>query len=263
MAGKKRETLVVERIPLQFRLDPKSEFEAGRFSGIASVFGSIVDTYPNRTKFREGAFLKTLNDRSSRVKILSQHDDRSVWIGLPTKLQETSEGLSFDASLNNTTLGKDYAEALRHASSLGKLDAVELSIGFDALNCDMVEDEDDKEIFREVTEARLWEISLVNFGADRQTKVTEASRLDLERALAPKADRDSVFQWALASIKLLREGTASAPLTEAQRKQLTEELALHAPVEPPSSALTDYEKERRLIEIEIAEAEAAFEMLAI
>src|SRR3990172_5089348 len=201
----KRETLIVERIPLQFRLDPKSEFESGRFSGIASVFGSIVDTYPNRTKFREGAFLKTLNDRSSRVKILSQHDDRSVWIGLPTKLQETKDGLYVEARLNNTTLGKDAAEALRHASSLGKLDAIELSIGFDALNCDMVEDEEDKEIFREVTEARLWEISLVNFGADRQTKIMEMNRLELERGLAPKADRDSTFHWTLTTLKALRE----------------------------------------------------------
>lgn len=258
----KRETLVVERIPLQFRLDPKSEFEAGRFSGIASVFGSIVDTFPNRTKFREGAFLKTLNDRASRVKILSQHDDRSVPIGLPTKLQETKEGLFFEASLNNTTLGKDWAEALRHAAALGKMDAAELSIGFDALNCDMVEDEDDQEVFREITEARLWEISLVSFGADRQTKVFEANRIELL-----KSDRESHFEHILSTLKALREGAAPfkehAPLTEAQRQQLTDEIALHAPAEPPEKALTEYEKERKLAEIEIAEAEAAFALATI
>lgn len=262
MPGAKRETLVVERIPLQFRLDPKSEFEAGRFSGIASVFGSIVDTYPNRTRFREGAFLKTINDRSSRVKILSQHDDRATWIGLPTKLQETKEGLYLEASLNKTSLGLDVAEAMKHAAALGKLDAVEFSIGFDALNCDMVEDEEDKEMFREVTEARLWEVSVVNFGADRQTRAIDveiASRQDLERALMPKQNRESFVVWSLQTLKSFREGAAPAPLTEAQRKQITEELALHAPAEPPKpSALTDYEIERQLSAIALAEAEIAF-----
>lgn len=242
-----------------------SSVESGRFSGIASVFGSVVDTFPNRTKFRRGAFLKTINERGHRVKILSQHDDRSTWIGLPTKLQETKEGLYVEASLNKTSLGLDAAEALRHAASLGKLDCAEMSIGFDALNCDMVEDEEDKEVFREITEARLFEISLVNFGADTQTSIIEAANLDL--GLLPRNNQESFFDWTLRTLKALREGAApfkeQAPLNEAQRKQLMEELALHIPAGSPSSALTEYERQRKLTEIEIAEAEAAFALLAI
>lgn len=267
MPGTNRET-TVERIPFAFALQKNSEFEAGKFSGVASVWGSPIDTLWNigaRTKFQKGSFLKTINDSANRMKILAFHDQESMWVGLPTKLQETDEGLYIEASLNNTQAGKDMAEAMRHAASLGKLDALELSIGFDPVQHAMCEDEDDGEMFRVITEARLWEVSIVAFGADRMTRVVEAASLN--HRLLPKADRESVVAWALTTLKALREGAAPfkehAPLTEAQRKQLTEELALHAPVEPPSSALTDYEKERRLIEIEIAEAEAAFEMLAI
>ena len=169
--------VTVERIPCSFELNAKrSAFEAGRFTGLASVFDSVVDTMPNRTRFRRGAFTKSIRDRGNRIKILSQHDQGTIWIGLPTRLQETEEGLLLEASLNNTQHGRDAAEALKHAVALGKLDAVELSIGFDALNFEMAEQEDG-EILREVTEARLWEVSLVNFGADRQTRVMEAANL--------------------------------------------------------------------------------------
>ena len=167
-----------ERASIQFQLDQESDFEAGKFRGIASVFGSIVDTFPNRTRFRRGSFAKTIADRASRIKILLMHDDRGLWIGLPTLLAESSEGLLVEASLNTTNSGQDVSAALKHASQLGKLDAVELSIGFDVLNFEMVEDEETEEVFREVTEVRLWEISVVNFGADRQTKVVEAAAMD-------------------------------------------------------------------------------------
>lgn len=255
MAGTKRETLVVEHGTCQFRLNPKSEFEAGRFSGIASVFGSIVDTrafYGVRTRFREGAFLRTINNDGHRVKILSQHSDNDIWIGLPTKLQETKEGLYLEVSLNQTSLGKDVAEAMRHAASLGKLDALEMSIGFDALNCDMVEDEEDKEMFREVTEARLWEVSVVNFGADRQTKVVEAA--SLETRLAPKTQ----FESALYMLSVLPDGSAKAPLTVEQYLQLEAETLKKKPFASPVQARTDYERERQLSAIRAAEAEMAF-----
>jgi HK97 family phage prohead protease len=167
-----------ERASVKFQLDQESDFEAGKFRGIASVFGSVVDTFPNRTRFRRGAFAKTIADRASRIKILLMHDDRGLWIGLPTMLAESADGLLVEASLNTTNSGQDVSAALKHASQLGKLDAVELSIGFDVLNFEMVEDEETEEVFREITEARLWEISVVNFGADRQTKIMEAAAMD-------------------------------------------------------------------------------------
>lgn len=265
MAGTKRETLVVERIPFQFRLDPsRSEFESGKFSGIASVFGSLVDTtwrYGVRSRIRQGAFTKSINDRSNRVKILGNHNQEQVWIGLPTRLQETGEGLEVDVSLNNSSVGRDFAEAIRHAAALGKLEAVEMSIGFDAINCDMVEDEQDKEQIREVTEARLWEISVVPFGADRQTRVYEAAALAMDEQLLPRDNPEAVVRWSIRYFRSMREGAAPALLPEGLRQQLLEELALHVEAESPSQALTEYEAYRQLSEIELAEAEMAFAAL--
>jgi HK97 family phage prohead protease len=172
-----------EQLPLTFptetlQLFPgEGEEESARFVGVASVFGSIVDTYPNRTKFQRGAFSKTIADRANRIKILSNHNDFAPAIGLPIRLEETLEGLLVEASLNKTALGMDAAAMIRHAKEQNRLDALELSVGFDAINWVMEEDPDTKEMFRIITEARLWEISFVNFGADRNTRILEAARL--------------------------------------------------------------------------------------
>jgi HK97 family phage prohead protease len=175
MAGKKK----LEQHSFKFALDQASDFEAGKFRGVASVFGSIVDTFPNRTVIEPGAFAKTIADRSRRIKILQQHDLTTIWIGLPTLLAESAEGLVLDASLNQSQGGRDVAAAMKHAAELNMVDAIELSIGFDVLNFDMRE-ADDGEVIRHITELRLWEVSVVNFGADRQTKVLEAANMQID-----------------------------------------------------------------------------------
>ena len=53
---------------------------------------------------------------------------------------------------------------------------LEMSVGFDSLQDALVED-DDGEMLREIIEARLWKVSLVSAGADRQTRITEAASL--------------------------------------------------------------------------------------
>ena len=72
---------------------------------------------------------------------------------------ETEVGLEIAASLNRTEDGQSVAAMLRHLKTLDKLSAAELSVGFDPINFEMFEDPDTREIFRVITEARLWEIS--------------------------------------------------------------------------------------------------------
>lgn len=267
MTTKKRETLQIERIPFQFQLDQQSDFESGRFSGIASVFGSTVDTYPQRTRIKPGAFLKSINDRFSRVKILLAHDAGSLWIGLPTKLQETGEGLLVEGSLNNTAMGKDVSEAMRHAAALGKLDAIEFSIGFDALSWDLVEQEDE-EVIREISELRLWEVSVVPFGADRQTRATEvASRDALERALLPKHQAESLALAITHNVDSLEDVLGPlgehSEMSETTRRFLTQACAslkeiLEAEAGPTdeSPTETNAELDMETLEVELIEAEA-------
>ena len=199
--------ITIERFGTRFQLAEKQPTEAGRFAGIASVWGSPIDTTWRigvRTKFERGSFLKTIADWKSssptrqRIKILSAHNDEGIPIGLPTSITETAKGLEIVASLNQTQAGKDWAECITHAKALGRIDELEMSIGFDPINSEMREDEDG-EMFRHVLEARLWEASLVAAGADRQTRVLEAA--SLSSMLHGTADYEAERERMLAEIE--------------------------------------------------------------
>jgi HK97 family phage prohead protease len=189
------------------------EEESGRFRGIGVRFDSPIETFPNRTKFRPGAFANTLKQRADRIKILMQHNQSKIFIGVPTMLAESKDGLVVEASLNKTVEGQNAAAAFRHLGQIDKLDAAELSIGFDALNFVMEEDDDTKEMFRVITEARLWEISVVNIGADPHTAVTEAASLD---------DDDLKLDPLLSDMQALDEHLAALELAGAASDEALE-----------------------------------------
>jgi len=220
--------ITIERFATRFQLAEKQPDEAGRFAGIASVWGSPIDTTWKigvRTKFERGAFMKTIADWKSssptrqRIKILSAHDQEGIPIGLPTSIKETDEGLEIIASLNQSASAKDWMSVIQHAKSLGRIDELEMSIGFDPINAEMRED-DDGEMFRHVLEARLWEASLVTAGADRQSRVLEAASLSSMRALTPEAfERDR--QRQLAEIEAFEQKYGLEVEDEWQRIQRT------------------------------------------
>ncbi|MGH9365734.1 MAG: hypothetical protein ACRD1B_10805, partial [Thermoanaerobaculia bacterium] len=89
------------------------------------------------------------------------------------------------------------------------------------------------------------------------TKILEAASLDSR--LVPK----SRFDTAIWTLKSLPEGSAQAPLTREQYDQLAAELMAHEPLASPETVRTEYERDRKLAEIEIAEAEAAFALSTI
>lgn len=143
-----------------------SNGEAGTFTGLASVFGSMVESWCP-TVIEPGAFTKTILERSNRVKVLWQHNPD--WpIGKPLMLQETNVGLSVTAQISKTAMGADCMTLIRD----GVVD--ELSIGFDPIKFDF-EQVNGQEV-RHVRELRLWEFSPVTFAADPMAKITEANR---------------------------------------------------------------------------------------
>lgn len=144
------------------------ELPENAFRGVASVFGGIVDAYIP-TIIHRGAFNKTLQESVRGIKILWQHDSHEP-IGLPTSLFESDEGLVFQASVSRTTRGRDAITLMRD----GVLDAV--SIGFDSIKEDM-EQVDDGSMVRHIREIRLWEISVVTFGADPNARIREVNSL--------------------------------------------------------------------------------------
>ena len=152
-------------------IDPKDH----SFSGVASVFNNTIDSWMP-TRILPGAFTKTIREglESRKIKILWQHW-RDALIGRPLKLEERPEGLYIEGHISKTDLGKDALELMRDGTM------TDMSIGFDAITEQIVEEEISEGgvkvtvKIREISELRLWEISLVTWGADDKAKITEVN----------------------------------------------------------------------------------------
>lgn len=150
---------------MSFKAD-SVDLEEGTFQGHASTFGNrdsdgdVID---------KGAFNKTLGEHGDRVKILFEHYDL---IGKPVEMKEDDHGLFVKGRISQTSLGKDVLTLMRD----GVLN--EMSIGFQII----------KKAFDKATntnhikEVKLWEFSLVPWGANDQALVTGVKRMGLNNS---------------------------------------------------------------------------------
>jgi len=123
----------------------------GRFSGYASVFGSLDD---GGDIVMPGAFRKSLGLRGRhRVKMLFQHDPKEP-IGTWEAIREDEQGLWVEGRLVPEV---PRAEALRRLIARGAVDG--LSIGFRTIKATRA----GREGHRRLWEVDLWEISIVTF----------------------------------------------------------------------------------------------------
>ena len=153
-----------ERCSVGFELH-NSDLEEGHFRGMASVFNTMIDTFVP-TIIDPGSFKNTLASPERNVLILWQHDDTAP-IGTPTEMWETKHGLEIVGKISNTTQGRDALTLMRDGV------VTEMSIGFDPVSFRFEEQGKDKDLVRHVDEVRLWEVSLVSFGANPKAKITE------------------------------------------------------------------------------------------
>lgn len=145
----------------------ESDIDGGTFKGIASAFGVLIDHYVP-TRIMPGAFAETIVRDRDRIKIIWQHDSWSP-IGVPVVLRESGAGLEVEGRISGTTQGKDSLILLRDKV------ITELSIGFDPLEWSMT-DEDGVAV-RVITKLRLWEVSLVTWGANSGSKIRDVNAL--------------------------------------------------------------------------------------
>ena len=165
--GNKHRTSAREQVAVAFALDPKADAEDGTFSGYASVFGSLINSYVP-TIIEHGAFAKSLAAPKRKVKILYQHDNREP-IGFPLELREDDKGLWIRGQIDiEDPVG---AKAI-HRMRVGTIDMI--SIGFDVMpGGERVEKAADGSKVRYISEIDLYEISPVTFGADPKAYITE------------------------------------------------------------------------------------------
>ncbi len=176
------------------------------FGGYAILWDDETEIYDWLGSFTEvftrGAFKKTISERgpkgNGQIKFMRQHGFDSFVIGARyLDIFEDARGLKFEAETIDTTVGRDLAAELR----AGVIDTV--SVGFDAVR----EEWDSDEEKRTVLEARLFEISAVNWPAYPNAKI------DSVRAF----DRLPAYLDALLS-----EMRAGKVLSQANMNKLTE-----------------------------------------
>lgn len=178
--------------------------EDGTFSGMASVFGSVAVGARGPTRFQHGAFAETIGETQGRIPLLWQHDTARP-VGVISKLAETEEGLELRGKITKNAFGGDVIALMRDGAITG------LSIGFDALEAGYEKQGEGR--VRVVSKARLHEVSLVTFPADREARVrtVHEAGLDLAQFLTAEAnwsgDEVARLERALDAVELdLHEG---------------------------------------------------------
>jgi HK97 family phage prohead protease len=148
----------------------KANTEKREFEGYASTYKR--DLVGDQVV--KGAYQKTLAERlpNNKIKILYQHSDA---VGLPLEMYEDSKGLYVRGKISNTTLGNDMLELMKD----GVLD--EMSIGYDVVADDISEDGST----RLLKELKLYEVSIVTFGANPDTAINSVKSLSFLNELTP------------------------------------------------------------------------------
>lgn len=145
-------------------------FDAGTrtLSGRAVPYGETVriggdGPFGFDERFVMGAFARSISERvaAGKVKLFAQHGGTQghMPVGQVVAAREEPSGLYIDATLSNTTAGRDTAELIRTGVTEG------LSVGFRPVR------ERAAGGVREVTEAVLLEVSVVHEAAYPSAKV--------------------------------------------------------------------------------------------
>ena len=140
------------------------------FRGYASVFNAPSQPLPFTEIVKPGAFKRSLQARND-IKLLWNHDTGQVLGSTRAgtlKLTEDSNGLFVEATLPNTTMGRDAKELIKRG------DVNAMSFGFSVPSGGDSWSDDGST--RELNSVRLHEISIVAFPAYSQTAGTTSVR---------------------------------------------------------------------------------------
>jgi HK97 family phage prohead protease len=157
-----------EQLALRFALHD-GNLPQNHFRGLASAYNTLIDAYIP-TRILPGAFTKTLREDAHRVKVLYQHN--TDWpIGIPTRMEETQEGLLVEAKISQTTMGQEVLTLIRDKV------LTELSIGFDSTRHELVDEGPSIGQVRHIKELRLLEFSPVSWAANKDARISSVNSL--------------------------------------------------------------------------------------
>jgi HK97 family phage prohead protease len=172
-----------------FVCDYKADAKMRRFSGYASVFGT-VDSYGDRVM--PNAFANTLQKATNVGRLPSmlwQHNPTQP-IGKWIVMREDTTGLFVEGELADTQLGRETYSLLKMGALSG------LSIGFSIPKGGSTYDRSTDT--RDLTEIELWEVSPVTFPANVDARISSVKSAPKTIREFEKLLRDAGFSRAQA-----------------------------------------------------------------
>lgn len=180
---------------LNFEIETKKVSAKGEFEGYGALF-NLVDN--GGDVIQKGAFAASLGDFASKgraPKMLWQHDPATP-IGVYTEVREDDRGLYVKGQLLlDTVSGKEAYIRLKSGAVDG------LSIGYRTREADFTD-----EGLRVLKQVDLWEISLVTFPMNPDTRVDAVKALDAGKSDPVAAQLNN----ALAAMGIAPKDAAAA-----------------------------------------------------
>ena len=161
------ETRRITSNEFELRADPQGNGMS--FTGYAAVFNSPSEPLPFIERIMPGAFSKSLKSKNN-VRMYMNHDSSMLLATTRAKtlrLSEDSKGLFVDASLPDTTIGRDLSVLMQRG------DVNSMSFGFTVPSGGDMWSDDGKS--RELRQIKLYEVSVVT-GFPAYTATTAAVR---------------------------------------------------------------------------------------
>ena len=192
----------------------KAVDDAGNFEGYASVFNNID---LGDDVILPGAFTRVKTTRAGRLKLALFHDLTRL-VG-SAEYNQDQHGLYLKGRINlNVSYARDAYELMKE----GTLDS--MSIGFNPLD-DAIEQREGRRV-RIISQAELWEASIVPFGMNPEAQVMSVKsdiRL-FENALRERMGLSQKEAAAVASLgypAIHRDGDDAATATVEELKKLS------------------------------------------
>ena len=192
----------------------KAVDDAGNFEGYASVFNNID---LGDDVILPGAFTRVKTTRAGRLKLALFHDLTRL-VG-SAEYNQDQHGLYLKGRINlNVSYARDAYELMKE----GTLDS--MSIGFNTLD-DAIEQREGRRV-RIISQAELWEASIVPFGMNPEAQVMSVKsdiRL-FENALRERMGLSQKEAAAVASLgypAIHRDGDDAATATVEELKKLS------------------------------------------
>lgn len=225
----KVERRVKTDIDFELRID-NAEADGMQFTGYAAVFNSDSEPLPFIERIMPGAFKRSLKARNE-VKLFKNHNMDEVLASTRSKtlrLTEDSKGLLAEATLPDTTAGRDLAVLMKRG------DVHAMSFGFSVpAKGDKWSDDG---MTRELHQIRLHEVSIVTGFPAYEATTASVRSLDI------LASRTNVDADALADAMLKLENGESLPT--AQADLLSEVVAKLKENKPNTEELLDLKRKQ-------------------